>query len=502
MPGIRFRVSVPLSLAVLGALQVLLLSGCAGTGLSRSASLGDVASVAESEIAPRFTWPDDARLRSAGYARERGLERAGENSPAVEIAELRGHFEFVIPWLESREEGSLEIALTRLEEKRGAPFLSDQRVRERERLRLARQRQIETLDVYATAGRFPLNTAKDGIRRPIFVDANGTACAVGHLMREDGWEEGVEAIRRNDVFVYLPDVTDGAVLAWVAASGLLHEEAAVIQPAYAPPSGPGDLNLESLAQPGASADASGLRLENFSATRTTTAIDLPAEVLANLRAIFPELGLGELATLLNLDLTTTETSFSAADLSGTSTFVGFQYYEENLGLHEGFYGPSSPFLFWNGSGAGGFLSDSSGIDGVFAAEIAFDVSVVESGMGIDAAAFNVASGLWGDVGGFGPDLELEMEVRSQEDELLATYSINGLNSPGGCCSYGGGFAHSDFAAQEKVSVLVRGSQFPGSGPVSWNQFEQSFRIVPIPEPTTALLLSLGLLTLAVRRRSV
>jgi hypothetical protein len=95
-----------------------------------------------------------------------------------------------------------------------------------------RQIQISRLRAYATRGVFPANTDFVGQRVPYFVDNFGTACAVGHLMLEDGKREVVEDVRRNNNHVRIRDIKNGPVLDWIINSGLTQEECARIQPAY------------------------------------------------------------------------------------------------------------------------------------------------------------------------------------------------------------------------------------------------------------------------------
>lgn len=101
----------------------------------------------------------------------------------------------------------------------------------RARLADARRRQIEGLRLYAAAGRFPKNHRVLG-EVPVFVDPDGARCAVAWLMDWDGQGDAVQAIARADNHVYVEDVIDGPLAEWVLGSGLLLEEAAMIQPGY------------------------------------------------------------------------------------------------------------------------------------------------------------------------------------------------------------------------------------------------------------------------------
>lgn len=101
----------------------------------------------------------------------------------------------------------------------------------RARLTAARHQQIERLRAYAAAGRFPRNHRILG-QVPIFVDDDGRRCAVAHLMTLDGHGRAVAAIARRDRHLYVEDITDGPIAEWVRTSGLLVEEAALIQPGY------------------------------------------------------------------------------------------------------------------------------------------------------------------------------------------------------------------------------------------------------------------------------
>ncbi len=99
--------------------------------------------------------------------------------------------------------------------------------------RRARARHVEELDRYRRAKNFPKNRALPGMMVPIFVDDEGTHCAMGHLIARSGDVDIVQHIR--ETLNYASIVQMGHVdqlLAWLEENGLSAEEAAMIQPAY------------------------------------------------------------------------------------------------------------------------------------------------------------------------------------------------------------------------------------------------------------------------------
>lgn len=458
-----------------------------------------------------FAWPEDDVVRSAVRIRALELAEEGGVDPARERARLQTHFAFVIAWLEAREASSLALAADRYEaatarEVRDATGRSNaERVVLIERLREARRQQLATLREYARNGRFPQNPELAGPTRPIFVDEAGTACAVGHLMRVDGFEEAVEAIRVADNHVFVPDVESGPLLAWVSRSGLLLEEAAVIQPAYAPPPGPGNVDLSALAAPGASVEVSGLRIDRFSARRTT--LNLPdgftPELLANLFPFHePREAIEILTQGLGIEPDVVETSLDPQALSDLRLSVLFGHAgDENSFPLDPYFETSpiaSPFLFWNAADIGGFLTAPGMNVDQTTFEIGFDVSPVASGYGIDGSLFGISGAFWLDAPTFGSDLEIEVLISTVGGEVLARYVDQGGSDSGNGAQY---FARDDFEAQETVRVVVRGSQTFAAEPLQWTQFRQDFRIVPVPEPSSGLLIGLGLLVLSRRSRA-
>lgn len=202
----------------------------------------------------------DQRLRSAF------LHRAAESGTYrsvmpvdKNIAELRRHFDAVLEILKANEMRALQISLNRLEEIQGKSWTIADRSLWREELSKRRSVQITRLELYRERGLFPQNEHANHTV-PVFVDNYGTDCAVGHLMRESGAGELVDLVARTNNLVYVSDVFGGAMVQWIAHSGLTQEEAALIQPGYIPP--PVDAFLSELGITG-SVQHGGLRYENF-----------------------------------------------------------------------------------------------------------------------------------------------------------------------------------------------------------------------------------------------
>jgi hypothetical protein len=175
----------------------------------------------------------DSRLRSAFLLRASGEDTQDNRlPPAQEVQRLDDHFDAVLELLAGRRDAALEIALNRLETRRGEHWSASERDVWRQRLATERETNLARLRDYQRRRRFPVNEHDDQRAVPVFVDHYDTACAVGHLMRESGWTDAVAGIQAENNLVYVTDVREGPLVEWVAYSGLLQEEAALIQPAY------------------------------------------------------------------------------------------------------------------------------------------------------------------------------------------------------------------------------------------------------------------------------
>jgi hypothetical protein len=237
---------------LLVAFSTLIVGACQTVDARLFTLNSDAASAAQSPTAD---------LQSAFYLRGSGRDHAvpAITSAAMQ-AQLRRHFTLVLATLAGNSERSLAVAVARLERARGETWTGAERSTWRNALALRRLENLRRLRLYQLRGRFPHNEHVADRTVPIFVDNHDTACAVGHLMRESGWNDAVAAIQRANNFVYVTDVRNGPLIDWVLVSGLTQEEAALIQPGYYPP--PFDVALDELTQ-GGSITKNGLHFDNF-----------------------------------------------------------------------------------------------------------------------------------------------------------------------------------------------------------------------------------------------
>lgn len=97
----------------------------------------------------------------------------------------------------------------------------------------ARHESLDRLGDYAERGIFPMNHVLP-VRNPVFIDPNGTACAVGQLMIESGDRALAERVSHDLNLAYVHDMHRSDVLEWAVAHGFNEDELAWIQPSYAP----------------------------------------------------------------------------------------------------------------------------------------------------------------------------------------------------------------------------------------------------------------------------
>lgn len=93
---------------------------------------------------------------------------------------------------------------------------------------------LQILHNYGQAGIFPKNTHHT-FTIPYFIDDYNTACAVGHLIRETGYEDLACRIANEMNYAYLEQMPYPEIAQWATLMGFDVAELKWIQPAYAPP---------------------------------------------------------------------------------------------------------------------------------------------------------------------------------------------------------------------------------------------------------------------------
>lgn len=95
---------------------------------------------------------------------------------------------------------------------------------------------IAALDRYIAKGTTPKNTLLPW-RTPVFIDEEGTICAVGYLIESSAGREVAEKIARAHRYDFIETIAADMpeVASWIAASGMTLEEIQTIQPAYSEP---------------------------------------------------------------------------------------------------------------------------------------------------------------------------------------------------------------------------------------------------------------------------
>lgn len=94
-----------------------------------------------------------------------------------------------------------------------------------------RKKNLESLVSYWQEGTFPINT-NHVHRQPYFIDAVGTACAVGHLLQTSGEEDLAQQISDEQNYAYIRELAYPQLGQWARTNGFTQDELAWIQPTY------------------------------------------------------------------------------------------------------------------------------------------------------------------------------------------------------------------------------------------------------------------------------
>jgi hypothetical protein len=95
-----------------------------------------------------------------------------------------------------------------------------------------RERSLDVLHDYWTAGVFPHNTEHPGELRPYFIDDDGRACAVAFLLQQAGEGQLAQAVDERYHNGYVQQMDEPRLASFAARAGLEVAELALIQPSY------------------------------------------------------------------------------------------------------------------------------------------------------------------------------------------------------------------------------------------------------------------------------
>ena len=88
-----------------------------------------------------------------------------------------------------------------------------------ENVKAKRLALLDILHTYAMNEEFPANEAYANQRRPCFIDAYGTYCAVGQLVKETGGVELAQEINDAFQYAYISEIKSDNLEEWINNSG-------------------------------------------------------------------------------------------------------------------------------------------------------------------------------------------------------------------------------------------------------------------------------------------
>lgn len=98
----------------------------------------------------------------------------------------------------------------------------------RQALAVQRKAHLEKFHQYRKARIYPHNTYQPGMLN-VWKDADDHLCAVATLVHNDGRDDIVDAIAKDENFVKTADLTEGPLVDWILTSGFTQEEIVMIQ---------------------------------------------------------------------------------------------------------------------------------------------------------------------------------------------------------------------------------------------------------------------------------
>jgi hypothetical protein len=113
--------------------------------------------------------------------------------------------------------------------RRPTPRLSDEaRARLKKVLASHRAKNVAAFRAYARRGVYPHNYINNGALN-VWIDNDGHMCAAATMIFKSGAKRLVRQTAKDNNYIHLADVTDGALMDWILTSGLTHAEVIAIQ---------------------------------------------------------------------------------------------------------------------------------------------------------------------------------------------------------------------------------------------------------------------------------
>jgi hypothetical protein len=107
-------------------------------------------------------------------------------------------------------------------------FSEGQRATLKKVLAARRAKNVKAFRTYARRGVYPHNYMNNGSLN-IWIDGDGHMCAAATMIWKSGAKSLVRQTQKENNYIRLADVTDGALMDWILTSGLTHAEVIEIQ---------------------------------------------------------------------------------------------------------------------------------------------------------------------------------------------------------------------------------------------------------------------------------
>ena len=176
-----------------------------------------------------LTLDETAMVQEPGFFA--GDELGMQYEPIVQLEEdrLYSHFSVTTQMLQARTEMSLDLAVEALGDAVfSAPPMADYTDEWRTYFTTQRAAHIDNLREYSNAGVFPQNDFQRGLAS-MLRDASGRPCAMAYVIETSGHSDLIDTLVASNNTVRFDGLTDGALYDWTLTSGLLLEEAAMVQ---------------------------------------------------------------------------------------------------------------------------------------------------------------------------------------------------------------------------------------------------------------------------------